>query len=321
MAAKSRPLTIALADIDVNGRLLPLREDTAQEIAVSMALHDETFHPIGLRQTPRGTKGWKLVFGRHRLRALEINGTDRLVEGRHFKVLAMSEQQARLAEIEENLAGGKHSPFARAVMVAAYRVACAADGLQLGRGGDRKSADYQAKQAEGLAALQAGFTAHAMEVFDLSRDQVERLVRIGTVLTKPRGLSDRLHFSRIARNQSQLLKLAALPDEQLARAAEAFDAAEGDFFNLMSILDQAPEEQSALLARLKAGATLDDLVGDAAEPEQEPGYDHWQQAVSSFSQLDYKGRVSATVEHFKQDQKAVRAALKSLGYELVKVGA
>lgn len=312
------PLTIALADIDVNGRLLPLREEVAQEIAVSMALHEQAFHPVGLRQTPSGAKGWKLIFGRHRLRAFEINGIDQLVEGEHFKVLAMSAQQALLAEIEENLAGGKHSPFARAVMVAAYRDACAADGLQVGRGGDRKSADYQAKKAEGLALLQAGFTGHAMDVFDLSHDQVKRLLQIGSVLTKPAGLADRLHFSRIARNQSQLLKLAALPEEQLARAAEAFDAAQGDFYNLMAILSQAPAAQAKVLGKLKAGTPIRDLVEKA--PEQSVSYDHWQQAVSSFSQLDFKGRVSATIEHFKHDEKAVRAGLESLGYQLVRIG-
>lgn len=316
MAAK-KPLSISLADIDTNGRLLPLREEVAQELAVSMALHEQAFHPVGLRQTPNGAKGWKLIFGRHRLRAFEINGVTQLVEGEHFNVRQMSEQQALLAEIEENLAGGKHTAFARAVMVAAYRVAAAAEGLQLGRGGDRKSADYQAKKGEGLAALQASFTSHAMEAFDLSRDQVERLVRIGTELTRPAGLADRLHFSPIARNQSQLLKLAALPEEQLTRAAEAFDAAKGDFYSMMAILSQAPAAQAKALGKLKAGAAIKEVVGE--EPEKTPAFNHWQQAVSSFSQLDFKGRVSATVEHFKHDEKAVRAAVESLGYRLVKV--
>ncbi len=315
--ATKKPLTIALADIDVNGRLLPLREEVAQELATSMSLHEQAFHPVGLRQTPNGASGWKLIFGRHRLRAFEILGIDELIEGEHFKVLQMSEQQALLAEIEENLAGGKHTPFARAVMVAAYRTACAADGLRIGRGGDRSSAEYQAKKSESLGAMAAGFTAHAMETFDLSSDQVERLVRIGSTLTKPAGLADRLHFSRIARNQSQLLKLAALPDEQLARAAEAFDAAQGDFFNLMAILSQAPAAQAKLLGKLKAGAPIKEVVGE--EPPKAPSFDHWQQAVSSFSQLDFKGRVSATVEHFRHDEKAIRAALESLGYQLVKV--
>jgi ParB-like chromosome segregation protein Spo0J len=312
-----KPLTVPLSEVDTNGRLLPLREEVARELATSMSLHDQAFHPVGIRQTPNGAKGWKLIFGRHRLRAFEILGWVDLVEGVHFTVLQMSEQQALLAEIEENLAGGKHTAFARAVMVAAYRAAAAADGLLLGRGGDRKSADYQARKGEGLAALQAGFTAHAMETFDLSRDQVERLVRIGTELTKPPGLADRLHFSRIARNQSQLLKLAALPEEQLARAAEAFDAAEGDFFNLMSILSQAPAAQAKLLGKLKAGTPLKEVVGE--EPEKAPAFNHWQQAVSSYSQLDFKGRVAATIEHFKADEKAVRAAVESLGYRLVKV--
>src|SRR5690606_22234427 len=116
----------------------------------------------------------------------------------------------------------------------------------------------------------------------------------------------------------QLLKLSALPEEQLFRAAEAFDAAQGDFYNLMAILSQAPAAQAKVLGKLKAGAAIKEVVG--AEPAQSPAFDHWQQAVSSFSQLDFKGRVSATIEHFKHDEKAMRAALKSLGYELVRVG-
>lgn len=305
MAAKSTPLTIALADIDVSDRLLPLDEAAAQDVATSMRLHEATFHPVGLRHTPRGQKKWKLVHGRHRLRAFEINGLTELAEGTHFKRLAISAEQARMVEIEENMARKDHSPFARAVMIAAYR---AAVGAVTGSGGDRKSAEFQ--------KLGSSFTAHAMAVFDLSSDQVERLLRIAA-LAKPDGLAERLHGSRIARNQSQLLKLAGLPDEQLARAAEAFDAAQGDFFNLMTILAKSPADQAKVLGKLKAGAALADVV--EPKPEQAPAFDFWNQAVSSFSQLDFKGRVSATVEHFRHDEKAVRAALKTLGYDLVKV--
>lgn len=306
MAAKSAPLTIAIADIDTSGRLLPLDDAEAQQIATSMAARDMVLQPIGIRQTPKAAQKWKLVFGRHRLRAFEINGLTDLVEGIHFKRLSVDAADAARLEIEENLARQNHSPFARAVMLAAYRQAT---GVPTGSGGDRSAAAFQ--------KLGASFTAHAMRVFDLSSDQVERLLRIGTALTKPEGLAERLHFSRIARNQSQLLKLSALPEEQLAQAAEAFDAAKGDFFNLMAILGRPPEGQSALLAKLSAGATLGDVIGEP-QPEKPPAFDHWQQAVSAYDQLDFKGRVTATVEHFKRDEKAVRAAFKSLGYDLVK---
>jgi len=305
-------LTIALADIDTSNRVQPLDEAKAQEIATSFGVHGQLIHRIGLRQTPKGKKKWVLVVGRHRLRALEIAGLTQLVEGEHFDRMAVDAARARLLEIEENMARTDMSPFGRAVMLAAYREATGLDG----RGGDRKSTAFQARNQAGLAALGEGFTAHAMRVFDLSSDQIERLLRIGVALTKPEGLAGRLHFSRIARNQSQLLKLAALPEEQLARAAEAFDAAKGDFFVMMTILSRSPEGQSALLKKLLAGASLSELV--EARPEQPAGFDHWKQVISAFDQLDFKGRVSATVEHFKRDEKAIRAALGTLGYELVK---
>lgn len=307
MAAR-KPLTVALADIDTSNRVQPLDENQAQEIAASFAAHGQLINRIGLRHTPNGDKKWVLVHGRHRLRALEIAGVEQLIEGKHFDKLAVDPEQARLLEIEENLARTDVSPFGRAVMLVAYRDAI---GAIAGRGGDRKSDSY--------ASLGGSFTTHAMQVFDLSSDQIERLIRIGTVLTKPEGLAERLHFSKIARNQSQLLKLSALPEEQLARAAAAFDAAKGDFFNMMSILNSTPDQQSELLAKIAGGATLADLLSANAAPLKPPAYDHWQQAVSAYSQLDFKGRVSATVEHFKQDEKAVREAFKSLGYQIVKV--
>lgn len=307
MAAKSSALTVTIDDIDVSARVRPIDDAVAQEIAASYQLHGRLFQLIGLRQTPKGRKKWVLVWGGHRLRALAIAGVTELVEGEHFGRIAVDAANARRVEIEENMARTDETPFARAVMLAAYRHDA---GAPTGSGGDRTSEAFQ--------KLGGSFTAHAMRVFDLSSDQVERLLRIGTALTKPGGLAERLHFSRIARNQSQLLKLSALPEEQLARAAEAFDAAKGDFFNLMAILSRPPEGQSAMLAKLRAGATLGDVIGES-QPEKAPAFDHWQQAVSAYNQLDFKGRVSAAVEYWKQDEKAVRAAFKTLGYDLVKL--
>lgn len=310
--ALRKALTIPLSDIDVSDRLLPLDEAKAQEIAASIESRDLVFQPVGLRPTPRAARPWKLVFGRHRMRAFEIVGIAELIEGVHFKRLAVDAADALRVEIEENMARKDHTPFARAVMLAAYRVDTGIDGR-----GAHNTEEIKLRKLAGFDQLVVSFTAHAMQVFDLSSDQVERLLRIGKALTKPAGLAERLHFSKIARNQSQLLKLAALPEEQLARAAEAFDAAKGDFFGLMAILAKSPADQAKALGKIKAGATLDDVV--EAKPEQSAAFDFWGQAVSSYSQLDHKGRITATIEHFKQDEKAVREALKSLGFDLVKV--
>lgn len=318
MARVVKALRVALSEIAIGDRIQPLDDAQAKEVAASFQAHGQLLNKIGLRHTPAGEQKWVLVHGRHRLRALELCGLTELVEGEHFTRMSVGAEQARLIEIEENMARTDVSPFSRAVMLAAYRDAVGIDG----RGGDRKSEAFATGDRAGLVALGEGFTAHAMRVFDLSSDQIERLLRIGTALTRPAGLKERLHFSKIARNQSQLLKLAALPEEQLARAAEAFDAANGDFFNLMAVLTQAPGQQSALLARIKAGASLGEIIAADAQDaaESKPGFDHWQQAISAFDQLDFKGRVTAAVAHFKRDEKAIREALKSQGYEIVRIG-
>jgi hypothetical protein len=311
-----KPLIIALADIDTDDRIQRLDEGKAQEIATSIGVHGRLFQMVGLRQTPKAKKAWRLVWGRHRLRALEICGITDLIEGEHFVRVQADAAEGRMIEVEENLARSDTTPLARALMLVAYRQASGLGEAPFGRGGDRKSVAY--KQSAGVEALAAGFTAHAMGVFDLSPDQISRLLRIGTALSAPPGLADRLQMSKIARNQRQLLQLAALPEEQLARAAEAFDASRGDFFSLMAILSASPAQQAKLLRELATGARLADVV-ETDKPAQAPAYDHWQQAVSSYSQLDFKGRVSATVEHFKRDEKAFRAALQSLGFDLVEV--
>lgn len=315
MAAR-KPLTITLADIDVSDRVQPLDEAKAQEIATSFAAHGQLINRIGLRQTPNGEKGWVLVHGRHRLRALEIAGVAELIEGVHFDRLSIEPAQARLMEIEENMARTDVSPFGRAVMLVAYRDALGLDG----RGGDRRSDDFKRDKSVPFENLAAGFAAHAMQVFDLHEKDVKRLLQIGAHLTAPAGLADRLHFSKIARNQSQLLKLAALPPENLVRAADAFDAAQGDFYNLMAILNQAPARQAAMLKKLGAGAPIAEIVEDT-RPVTTPAFDHYKQAVGSYGQLSHKHRASVVVEFFKVDQKALRAGLRSLGWDLVKVDA
>jgi hypothetical protein len=315
MATKSQSLTVKLATIDVSDRVQPLDEAKAQEIATSFSAHGQLINRIGLRQTPNGKKGWVLVHGRHRLRALEIAGIVELVEGVHFDRLAIEPGQARLMEIEENMARTDVSPFGRAVMLVAYRDALGLDG----RGGDRRCDEFKSRIFGAFEQLEGGFAGHAMSVFDLSDDKVDRLLKIGTTLTAPKGLADRLHFSKIARNQSQLLKLAGLAPENLERAAEAFDAAKGDFHHLIAILEQAPARQAAMLEELEGGAALEDVV-ETTRPLTTPAFDFHKQAVSAYSQLSHKHRVSATVEFFKQDQKAIREALKFLGYDLVKVG-
>lgn len=315
MAAK-KPLTVALADIDTSDRVQPLDEAVAEQIAQTMRAHNATAQDtlISLRHTPNGARKWVLISGRHRLRALEIIGITELVEGVHFKVANVDQTEARLLEIEENLARNDLSPFGRAVMLVAYRDALGLDG----RGGDRRTDDFKLRKSAEFEKSAEGFMARAMQTFDLSPDQYSRLIQIGHKLTAPAGLADRLHFSRIARNQSQLLKLAALAPENLERAAEAFDAAKGDFHAMMAILEQAPARQATMLEQLQGGASLEDLMAET-KPLTTPAFDFHKQAISSFSQLSHKHRVSATVEHFKIDQKAIREALKFLGYDLVKV--
>lgn len=316
MAARTTPLTVALADIDVSNRVRPLNEADAELIAQTIRAHNASAQEalVSLRHTPNGAFKWVLISGRHRLRALELCDITELVEGIHFKRVDADPTEARLLEIEENLARADTTLFGRAVMLVAYRDALGLDG----RGGDRRSDEFKTVKSGGFEKSARGFMAKAMEVFDLQLREAERLLQIGRALTQPAGLADRLHFSKIARNQSQLLKLAALAPENLERGAEAFDAAQGDFHNLMAILEQAPARQATMLEELQAGAPLDELV-EVTRPLRPPAFDYHNQALSSYASLSHAARIDVTVRHFATDEKAVRKALRHLGYELVKI--
>ena len=109
--AARRQVSIPLAEIDEGERLRPVDPEKVEQVRRSMA-QIGLRSPIEVRAKPGG--GWLLVAGAHRLaaaRALGFGEIDALLfEG--------DDDEARLAEIDENLVRHELTPFDQAVFLA-----------------------------------------------------------------------------------------------------------------------------------------------------------------------------------------------------------
>lgn len=117
-------MRLPLANIRIGRRLRPLNEARAQGLATTVG-EQGLLNAILTRQIGFDDAGLplvELVAGRHRLRAVEINGEPRI----ECVIRAMTDAEARLAEIDENLMGPDLSPLERATFVAARLEAWAA---------------------------------------------------------------------------------------------------------------------------------------------------------------------------------------------------
>lgn len=192
--------------------------------------------PIMVRPAP-GKPGWFiLVVGLHRLEAAIAEGwTDIRSDVRH-----LTDDQARLIEVDENLIGPSLTPLERAIFIDVRLQVWARlhpDRVDQGDTGDGAAAPKRGRPANSVKLTEflgdtpatMGFSAETAEDLGLSTSTVERALRIA------RGLSPetraQIAGTRVAKNEGLLRQLASVPDksEQL-RAAEALASAKAKTF-------------------------------------------------------------------------------------------
>jgi N6-adenosine-specific RNA methylase IME4 len=103
-APKRKIADVRLSSIGVAGRMRELRSELVNELVASMEVQG-LLQPIVIR--PKGSTGYLLVAGRHRLAAAEQ------LKWEHIKatiVIGMDADAAQLVEIDENLVRGELSP-------------------------------------------------------------------------------------------------------------------------------------------------------------------------------------------------------------------
>lgn len=209
MAASPQIVRIPLGDIDTSNRLRPIDEDQATLIAASFGARGQDA-PITVRPAPkRARKPWVLVAGGHRCRAaaiLEWSDIDAIVR-------EMTADQARMAEIDENLYRADLSDLDRAVFLAEKKRLYEAMHPETRHGGDRRS-DQVAIFGDKIALR---FTSEVVERLGLSERSIQRI--LGRARLTP-DIRARIAGTRLARVGAELDALVRLPPDQQSQVLD-----------------------------------------------------------------------------------------------------
>lgn len=200
-------LMIPLHLIDAAGRLRPVDPAHVEVIAASMRL-------LGLQQPvtvrPTGNR-YQLVAGAHRLAAAQRLGWSDI----GALPADLSDDEARLVEIDENLMRRELSALDRALSLAQRKAVYDRLHPETTRPGRRKK-----ELSQTLRQFGERFSKDAARRTGLSERAVQMSLELAANLTPE--ARDLLRLSDLADNQAQLLQLAGIEDaaEQLAVARE-----------------------------------------------------------------------------------------------------
>jgi len=206
---------IKISAIDDSGGLRPVDPDHVALLAQSIE-QGRLEQPISVR--PLGD-GYKLIVGGNRLAALKMLGWEELTVGEHVIIRDSDDDEARQAEVDENLVRSELTQLERLSFLAERKETWLRSTRPSGRGGDRKSQKYK----EEIKPYSIGFdfdgrfSKHAAKRFGMSEKSVEQ------ALTLAKKLQDdtiaAIRGTMVANNLQELLALGDIKgDEQIAAA-------------------------------------------------------------------------------------------------------
>ncbi|MBL4733073.1 MAG: ParB N-terminal domain-containing protein [Rhizobiaceae bacterium] len=243
---------IKISEIHVPERLRAVEEGHA--VAIMSSIYEVgLIEPITVRSTPNaknGAKPYTLITGAHRLRAVEMMGEPKI----ETLVVTANAVDAQLMEIAENVFRNNLSAMDLAIFIQSYRDIWETKykKISAGRPADINSANLSQLISE---EQELGFSAHVADRLGLSKRSIERSNQIAKNL--PVSLRDKLRGTPAADNQSVLLKFAKLKPAKRAKAAMAYDKAEGDIAKVFDYLEDSkkakPSKQQQILDRLIDG--------------------------------------------------------------------
>ncbi|MCA1972084.1 MAG: ParB N-terminal domain-containing protein [Caenispirillum sp.] len=188
--------SIPVDQIDASFRLRQVDDGYAAALAENIEQVGRLRQPIEVR---KDKKGYRLIAGGHRLAAV------RLLEWPFVDafVYDATEDEARLAEIDENLVRHELNPLDHAVFLAERKAIWerlypeTRKGAQGGRGGQRNESDTMS------------FSKNAAERLGISERTIERAVSIATKLSA--DVRAQIIGTPLALVQKELMDLAKLP--------------------------------------------------------------------------------------------------------------
>lgn len=171
---------MALDDIEVNERLRPVDEMGVSAILMTIDEGGATTDPIDVRRVRRkGVVSYRLIDGAHRMAAERTLGNTTILAS----IYEGTDADARLMEIERNLARAEMKPVDRAVFLLEYKEAY-----------ERKYPEARAAVGEALAAKRwdaadtvavASFAAKIGEMTGQSDRTVRRQIQAVKALDRP----------------------------------------------------------------------------------------------------------------------------------------
>ncbi|MBR0644020.1 ParB N-terminal domain-containing protein [Plastoroseomonas hellenica] len=204
MNSPANTLTVPLDEIEIGPRLRLVDEDHAAFIAQSFAEAGQ-LTPVEVRPHPDAKSKFKyrLTAGAHRMAAAKMAGFD----GIRVEVREVSEVEARLREIDENLCRHELTELDRAVFLAERKKVWLQLHPETGAGGKRRGGDQNDKSV----ALFPAFSKATADKLGISRRSVERAVRRSEALDNK--VRAQLAGTRWARRGSELDALTRHPKD------------------------------------------------------------------------------------------------------------
>lgn len=213
---------VRLSDIQISQRLRPVSDAGVEAILASVAEIGRIKDPIHLR---RSKKGLTLLAGGHRHEAYRRLGTEEIDA---WVWSGITDDHARLIEIDDNLAGAEMGPLDTAVFLAERKRVFERLHPETRRGGDRRSVSFQ-NQTDTMSV--SSFVATTAEKFGLSPRHVFRMVAAGEKLgadsarlrhcPRPITLKDLIEIAKVGEPTERYAIVDALREGKVKSAAEA----------------------------------------------------------------------------------------------------
>lgn len=204
-ASSTTTIDIELASILVIDRLRPADEAVTQAIAASFSEHGQD-QPIIVRPGPDGSNAVILVAGLHRLHAAELLEWESI----RAELRPLTEDEARLVEIDENLIRAELTVLDRAVFLATRKEIYETLHPEAAHGKTKKPKTEKGKVAN--MATFARYSKDAAAKTGLSERSIQRATELASKLDSL--TISVLRSTKLADNQAQLKALCEVPREQ-----------------------------------------------------------------------------------------------------------
>lgn len=191
---------VAVADVDASGRLRPVSEAAVESLIQSITELGVMKDAIHVRKRKDGRM--VLIAGAHRLEAAKRLGWETIPAKVWTEV---TDDWARLMEVDDNIAGAELNPLDTAVFLATRKSVYEKLHPEAKRGGDRRSPNF--RDQTDIESVRS-FAAATAEKFGMTERHVRRLVAAGSKLgpnevrqlrdaPRPVGLKDLMEIARI----------------------------------------------------------------------------------------------------------------------------